>query len=76
MEQEGVSDFTHYLIQSLCITGSTQSCCYQRLSFTTGEQRRTVSTRQNTGADIQCTNHVFFTAVDTRLAVQYTGTDN
>ncbi|MNZ73496.1 hypothetical protein D3C78_919070 [compost metagenome] len=76
MEQEAVGLLAHQLIQVLRITCGTQSCSNQSLSFTTGEQCGTVGTRQYAGAHVQATDHVFFTAVDTRLATQHAATND
>ena len=76
MEQEGIGTFAHQFIKNLRVTSSTQRCGNQRLRFTTGEQRRTVSTRQHASTHIQTTDHIFFTTVDTRFACQYAATNN
>ena len=76
MEQEAVSALAHQFVDDLCVTCSTQGRGYQRLRFATGEQRGTVSTWQNASTHIQTTDHVFFAAIDTRLACQYAATNN
>ncbi|CNV33065.1 Uncharacterised protein [Salmonella enterica subsp. enterica serovar Bovismorbificans] len=74
VEQEAVSTLAHQFIKHLRVTGSTQSRGNQRLRFTTGKQSGTVSTRQYASAHVQTTDHVFFTAINTRLACQYAAT--
>ena len=76
MEQEVVSTLAHQLVEVLRITGGAQGRGNQRLSFATGEQRGTVGTRQNASTHVQTTDHVFFTAINTRLACQYAATNN
>ena len=76
MEQEAVSALAHQFIDVLCVTCSTQGSGNQRLGFTTGEQRGTVSTWQHASTHIQTTDHVLFTAINTRLACQYATTNN
>ncbi|MNB93696.1 hypothetical protein D3C75_408330 [compost metagenome] len=76
VEQEAVSAIAHQFVDVLRVTCSTQSRGNQRLSFATGEQCRTVSTWQNASTHIQTTDHVFFTAIDTRLACQNAATNN
>ncbi|BAK13688.1 hypothetical protein PAJ_3609 [Pantoea ananatis AJ13355] len=76
VEQEAVGAFAHQLIQVLRIAGGAQRRGHQRLCFTTGEQCGTVCTWQNARAHVQTTDHVFFTAINTWLAVQDAGTNH
>ena len=69
MQHERVFFLAFQGVQQLCVTGSTQSRDYQGLGFTTGEQRRTVSLRQNADFDVQRTHGAGVATVDTWLAV-------
>jgi len=76
VEQEAVSAFAHQFIKNLRVTSGTQRRRDQRLRFATSEQRGTVSTRQHASTHVQATDHVFFTAINTRLAGQNAATNN
>ena len=76
MEQEGVGALAHQFVDVLRIACGTQSRGNQRLRFATGEQCGTMSTRQYAGTNVQTTDHVFFAAIDTRLACQYAATNH
>ncbi|VFS60557.1 Uncharacterised protein [Kluyvera cryocrescens] len=76
VEQEVVSTLAHQFVEVLCITGGAQGRGNQRLSFATGEQCGTMGTRQYASTHVQTTDHVFFAAIDTRLACQYAATNN
>ena len=69
MQHERVFFLAFQGVQQLRVPGSTQSCNNQRLSFTTGEQGRTVGLWQNADFDVQRANSLGVTAIDTRLAV-------
>jgi len=56
-------------VQQLCVTGSTQGRNDQGLGFATGEQRGTVSLRQNADFNVQRTYGAGVATVDTWLAV-------
>ena len=69
MQHERVFFLAFQGIQQLCVTGGTQGRDDQCLGFATGEQRRTVSLRQNADFDVQRTYSAGVAAVDTWLAV-------
>lgn len=68
MQQEVIFLLASQFVDDLRVTLSTQSRRNQSLSFTTSKQSTTVSTWQNASTYVQCTNHVFFTAIDTWVA--------
>eukprot|EP00906_Rhabdomonas_costata_P033058 RCo046530 len=76
MQHETVGTFTSDFINGLRITFSTQCTSYQSLCFTTGEQCRTMNTRQNTSTYTQCTDHLWITTVNTWFTPQNTTTYN
>ncbi|CCK04988.1 Spidroin 1 [Cronobacter sakazakii 701] len=76
VEQEAVSTLAHQFVDVLRVAFSTERRGNQRLRFTTGEERGTVSTRQYASAHVQATDHVFFATIDTRFASQYARTNN
>ena len=69
VQHEGVFFLAFQGVQQLCVTGSTQGRNDQGLGFATGEQRRTVSLRQNADFDVQRTHGAGVATVDTWLAV-------
>ncbi|UMX89461.1 hypothetical protein MJ579_25465 [Klebsiella pneumoniae] len=71
MEQEGVGALAHQFVDVLRITVRyPESRWPSRLRFATGEQRGTVSTRQNAGTNVQTTGSYLFHGHRPRLAGQ------
>src|SRR5690606_27732595 len=62
------------ILDGLCIAHGTKGGDYQRLGFTAGEQRAAVSPLEHTHFDVQATHRLVVAAVDTRMAVDDTGT--
>lgn len=69
MEQERILTLAFKRVDRLHVARSTQRRRNNRLSFTTGKQRRTVNAWQNTHFDFDRTNGFVVTTVDTRLAI-------
>ncbi len=76
MQHEAIRILAHQRVDLLFVACGTQRGDYQRLSFTTGEQCRTVGTRQNAGTDRDRTHSAGVAAVDTWLAFEDLRTDD
>src|SRR6202042_1611795 len=67
MEHERLFALAREAVDDLRVAARAQSRHHQRLSFAAGEQRRTVSSRQHAGANIDAADSLGVTAVDTRV---------
>ncbi len=76
VQHEAIGAVAGQLIDVLGVTLGTQGRNDHGLSFTTGEQGRTVSTRQNAGSNGQGADHLGITTIDTRLATYDTTTND
>ena len=70
LHHEALTVFTGDCVDDLLVTGGTQRGHHQRLSFTAGEQRAAVGTRQDAGADGDGAHGAGVAAVDAGLAGQ------
>ena len=76
MQHKGIFTFAFQRINQLSIAHGTQSSRDQRLSFSTSEQRSTVSFSQHTNFHIDGTNGRAITAIDTWFTTGNTATNN
>ena len=68
MKHEAFTLFTSQTVNDLFVLFGAKSCDNKSLCFTTGEERRAVSARKNTGTDFDRTNSASVAAVDTWFA--------
>ena len=76
MEHETITVLAFQRIDNLFVARSTQGRNYQGLGFTTGEERRTMCTGQNTATNFNRTNGARIATVNAGFTIQNLTADN